>query len=102
VRVNEALVDLLEFSKRNSMLALVTSASRDSTLSLLMHLKLLECFDLTITSDDCKFRKPNPEPYILAASNFNVFPEECLVFEDSDIGIQSAQAFGAKVLRVCW
>ncbi len=102
VRVNEALVDLLKFSKSKSMLALVTSASRNSAIPLLEHLQLLEYFNLTVTSDDCEFRKPHPAPYILAAHQLKVKPKECLVFEDSDIGMQAAQAFGANALRIRW
>lgn len=42
----------------------------------------------------------DPEAYRLAASRLGVVPEECLVIEDSDIGVASARAFGAAVLRV--
>lgn len=102
VRVNNSLVDFLKFSREMSRLALVTSASRNSALPLLTHLKLLDYFDLTITSDDCAFRKPHPEPYMLAANRLGVLPKECFVFEDSDIGMQSATAFGAKALKIAW
>jgi HAD superfamily hydrolase (TIGR01509 family) len=100
VHVNEALVELIKYSKEKTLMAIVTSASQSSAIPLLSHLDLLNYFDEIITSEDCNLRKPHPEPYILAATRLNVSPDECLVFEDSDIGMKSAQAFGAKALRV--
>ena len=43
--------------------------------------------------------KPNPDPFLEAASRLGVPPERCLVFEDTTTGIQAATAAGmASVL----
>jgi len=42
--------------------------------------------------------KPNPEPYLLAASRLSVPPERCLVIEDSISGVKSGRAAGCHVI----
>jgi beta-phosphoglucomutase-like phosphatase (HAD superfamily) len=44
--------------------------------------------------------KPDPEIYIRTAQLLNVPPENCLVFEDAVVGINSAKAAGMKVIGV--
>lgn len=80
--------------------ALVTSASRANSTAVLGHHKLNGLFDLIIAGDDVTRHKPDPEAYWLAAERLKVTPCECLVFEDSDVGVTAATAFGARVVRV--
>mmetsp|Transcript_74101 Transcript_74101/g.222734 ORF Transcript_74101/g.222734 Transcript_74101/m.222734 type:complete len:92 (-) Transcript_74101:59-334(-) len=44
--------------------------------------------------------KPDPYPYLLAASRLSVRPERCVVFEDSLSGIRSAQAADMLVIAI--
>ena len=53
-----------------------------------------------VTGNDVAEPKPSPEPYLLAAARLGVRPDRCLVFEDTDIGIESARRAGMAVLRV--
>lgn len=93
--VFEEIVDLIEQLYRESIpLGLTTSSSRRSTNILLNRLDLTNHFKAIVTSDDCKDRKPAPEPYLLTAKKLGVEPEECAVIEDSDIGAASAKAAG--------
>ena len=101
VSFNEALISLLE--NRNSALktALVTSASAENVRSVLSgRRKLGGLFDVIVTGDDVTRHKPDPQGYAIAAKLLGVSAENCIVFEDSDIGIMAGQAFGAHVLRV--
>jgi beta-phosphoglucomutase-like phosphatase (HAD superfamily) len=45
-----------------------------------------------------KAKKPAPDIYLMAAKQLQVAPEECLVIEDSENGLQSANAAGMKCL----
>ncbi|CAM3567089.1 phosphatase [Rouxiella silvae] len=56
--------------------------------------------DLVITSEDVWNDKPDPEPYLKATQLLDVQPDDCLVFEDADCGIQSAIAAGMRVIAV--
>ncbi|WP_439668157.1 hypothetical protein DAMDJJ_14730 [Cupriavidus necator] len=95
---NWLLVDLLRNMHASTKIALVTTASRQATTELLAHHGLDEMFDAVVTGDDVTEGKPSPEPYATAARQFGVTAGECLVFEDSETGVTSAQAFGALVL----
>lgn len=53
-----------------------------------------ELFALIYTREDAREIKPNPEIYLRVLSELGVKPEECLVFEDSLIGIEAAKNAG--------
>ncbi len=53
-----------------------------------------------VYGEDVENGKPNPEPYLLAASKLGLSPEACLVFEDTAAGIRSGHAAGMKVVAV--
>ena len=66
-------------------------------------LKVLGIADLVQTvvcAEDVNQGKPHPEPFLLAAKRLGVDPERCLVFEDADLGIESAKRAGMKWVRV--
>ena len=39
-----------------------------------------------------QFKKPAPDVYVLASNTLNVKPEDCMVIEDSTIGLAAAKA----------
>ncbi len=53
-----------------------------------------------VTADDVSRGKPDPEPYLLAASRLGVAPTDCVVIEDAPAGIASAKGAGAYVIAV--
>lgn len=57
-------------------------------------------FDTLVCGDDVRNGKPDPEPYLLAASRLGVQPGACLAIEDSPSGIASAEAAGCVVVAV--
>ena len=57
-------------------------------------------FDLILTRENVKNIKPHPEVYLQAIEHFAVQPEECLIFEDSLIGVEAANAAGIEVVAV--
>ena len=57
-------------------------------------------FRTLVTGDEVSRGKPDPEPYLLAASRLGVPPAECLAIEDSPSGIASAEAAGCRVIAV--
>ena len=68
------------------MRALVTQAySNLLTATCLCCLQALDCF---LAGDDVPKKKPDPSIYTLAARRLGVQPAECLVVEDSAIGLQ--------------
>lgn len=79
-------------------LALVTMAARplaEATLS-----GVPGIFDVVVTAEDVRQRKPDPAAYRRAMSGLGVAPEACVAIEDSVPGVQSAWASGAVTLAV--
>lgn len=53
-----------------------------------------------VTADEVQKGKPDPEPYLKAASLLGVEPARCLVVEDAPAGIRAAHAGSMKVLAL--
>jgi HAD superfamily hydrolase (TIGR01509 family) len=80
--------------------AVVSGSIRESVVKSLEILGLLEKFDVLVCAGDYQRGKPAPDPFLMAAQKLNVPPEQCLVFEDTDLGIQSATAAGMQSVRI--
>jgi HAD superfamily hydrolase (TIGR01509 family) len=95
---------LLEFLKhleaQGKKMALVTSADLKNTSFVLEALDLESRFEVRVMGQDVKNGKPHPEPFLLGASKLGVAAADCLVFEDSLIGVTSGSSAGARVVGV--
>ena len=80
--------------------AVVSGSRRASVVGSLTALGLLDKFDVLVCAEDYKHGKPAPDCFLLAAEKLAVAPEYCLVFEDTDLGIQAATAAGMKSVLV--
>jgi HAD superfamily hydrolase (TIGR01509 family) len=80
--------------------AVVSGSARESVTKSLETLGILPLFDTLVCAGDYAHGKPNPEPFLLAASRLGVEPSACLVFEDADAGIQAATAAGMAWVRI--
>ncbi|MDI2142194.1 MULTISPECIES: HAD family phosphatase [unclassified Pseudomonas] len=81
-------------------LALVTSSWRARVDHVLQQHDLTSVFDCIICRDDVRSGKPAPDPYRLAAAHLERQSDECLVFEDSVSGVQSAVSSGALCIGI--
>lgn len=80
--------------------AVVSGSTRESVTVSLVALNLLERFDAMVCAGDYAKSKPAPEAFLLAAARLGVAPELCLVFEDTEMGIQAAKAAGMASIKV--
>jgi len=53
-----------------------------------------------VTGEDVVHSKPHPEGYLLLASQMQIDPARCLVFEDSIAGLQAARSAGMQTVAV--
>ena len=81
-------------------LAVVSGGRRDSVIRSLTTVHLLDRFETIVGAEDYTRSKPAPDAFLLAAERLGVTPADCLVFEDTDLGIQSATAAGMASVRV--
>ena len=80
--------------------AVVSGSTRDSVVGSLSVLGLLDKFDIIVSADDYKHGKPAPDGYLLAAARLGVAPADCLVFEDTEMGVEAATAAGMASVKV--
>jgi HAD superfamily hydrolase (TIGR01509 family) len=80
--------------------AVVSGSTRESVTASLLSLNLLDRFETLVGAGDYKESKPDPEAFLLAAARLGVAPEGCLVFEDTEMGIQAAREAGMASVRV--
>lgn len=57
-------------------------------------------FDVVVAGDDVENAKPHPEPYLRAAELLGVEISACVALEDSEPGVASAVAAGARVVAL--
>jgi len=100
VRVNRPLLGLAAAVRPEIRTALVTTASAVSADAILEHFGMRILFDVVVTGDDVARHKPDPEAYRVAAERLAIPAAACLVFEDSEVGAESAIAAGMSVVRV--
>ncbi len=80
--------------------AVVSGSTRESVEASLASLKLLDKFDTLVCARDYEKSKPDPEAFLLAAAKLKVNPRDCLVFEDTEMGIQAATAAGMAWVKI--
>ena len=83
--------------------ALVTTTPRSIAETVLRSIRAdlgTDPFDVTICGDEVPVRKPDPAPYRQAMAALGVEPGECVVIEDSHVGIAAGLAAGVVVLGV--
>lgn len=101
LRPNHSLIDLLRSWHLLGMkTAIASTARKENLMNAINHLGIADIFDLIYAGIDVKQGKPSPEIYNKAMVALDVKPEETLIFEDSEVGIEAAKASGAKCIIV--
>ncbi len=95
------IMEFIEYLKNNNYrIGLVTSSQEFKMIRALSIMGLNGVFETEVTAARITEGKPNPMCYILAAKDLNVYPEECIVFEDSFHGIKAGKDAGMYVVGV--
>jgi len=81
-------------------LGVATSAPVANLDLILTKVPIREKMGSILASEDVKKHKPDPEVYLTSAKNLGVFPDQCVVFEDSFSGVSAALHAGMKVVGV--
>lgn len=100
VRVIEPVVAFARKMHGKRPLAVASGGGRKAVTATLESLGLIHLFDAIVTSEDYVNGKPSPDPYLEAAKRLGVQASGCLVFEDTEIGRQSALAAGMECVLV--
>jgi HAD superfamily hydrolase (TIGR01509 family) len=98
---------IFQIRSQHLKMGLVSDALSPEIEMVLTSAKLAEYFSVIVSGDDISSDKPNPEGYLLAVERMNqVYPElnlqsdECLVIENTPVGIQAAKRAQMQVVGV--
>lgn len=85
---------------QGARMAVVTSTNGDTARQHLEKAELLQHFEVVVGGNEVPARKPDPAPYLQAATALAVDPTRCAAFEDSDSGITAAVRAGCIAVQV--
>ena len=93
------ITDVLHYLKSAHIPFALGSASKNARL-ILERLDLISLFDAIVDGNDVSTAKPDPEVFLIAAQKLGVMPEDCIVVEDAQAGIQAANRAGMTSLGI--
>ena len=94
------VVEIIKFYHGKMPMAVVSGSRHKPIAATLAQLKLEKYFSVIIAAEDYTHGKPAPDCFLQAAEALKVQAQDCLVFEDAQLGIEAAQAAGMACLRV--
>lgn len=95
------LIETLEkLSSLGCVCALVSSSPSRIIKKAITECAIDSYFQCIISGDDVTYCKPDPQAYVFAMKKLHVMPEECLIVEDSQVGICAGKRAGAYVLAL--
>lgn len=89
---------LQQLRKQGYKLGLASSSKNAATV--LSRVGIADLFDTVVDGNMIKNSKPDPEVFLLAASNLKAKPSECVVFEDAEAGVEAAVRAGMKSVGI--
>lgn len=100
VALKPGVREMLDYLKENQCKAvLATSSTKDRALGVLKQHGIAESFEEMVFGPEVERGKPNPDIFLKACEKVKESPENCLVLEDSEAGIQAA--FSAHIPVIC-
>ena len=102
VLVHQLVPGVREFLERlgDAPLAIASNAERANIDFVLDGADLRRYFRAIVDGSQVERAKPAPDIYLRAAAGLGVAPRDCIVFEDSPVGIAAARAAGARVAGI--
>ncbi len=95
------LLSLLEkLAQEKVAVAVASSSSVDDIMFILKTLDVEKYFTVIVSGESVPRHKPAPDIFIEAARQLNVHPEDCVVLEDSQSGVEAAKAACMNVIAV--
>jgi HAD superfamily hydrolase (TIGR01509 family) len=97
LKQDQTKIELLQKLKNNGyMVAICSNAIRDSVKTMSEKIGILDLLNTYLGNEDVENPKPAPDIYIKGAEVLGVDISECIIVEDSEVGITSAIAAGAR------
>lgn len=81
-------------------MSVASGGDHDVVVAQLTAIGLHDLLPLVVAAEDTDHHKPHPAPFLMAASRMGIAPADCLVWEDSDLGIAAAASAGMAAVDV--
>ncbi|HUF98957.1 MAG TPA: HAD-IA family hydrolase [Ilumatobacter sp.] len=75
-------------------MAVASGGEREIVAHTLTAIGVDHLFDAVVGAEDTSRHKPDPDPFLEAARRLGVPPSQCVVFEDTDLGLLAASRAG--------
>lgn len=100
--VNEvqAVAEIVRNHHKKVPMAVASGGERIVLEATLNNIRLRNFFDVVVSIDDVEKGKPEPDIFLLAAQKLNISPQDCIVYEDSDGGLEAARRAGMRSIDV--
>jgi len=104
IRPRQMVVATAAVHRGRLRLAVASGGYRDTVTRTLDQLGIRAWFDALVVAEDTPRHKPEPDVFLEAARRLAIPPPLCVVFEDTDIGLQAARRAGmlSVDVRVGW
>ncbi|MPM66539.1 Beta-phosphoglucomutase [bioreactor metagenome] len=96
----EAVQLIRELKADGFKLGLASSGTLERIKTKFDQCQLHDCFDTVVSGTQFKQTKPHPEIFLYTAQQLMVAPNECLVIEDSEMGINGGANAGMFVVAL--
>ncbi len=91
--------ELLTLLRQEGFSVALGSASKNST-KVLQQLDAIKFFDIIGDGNSVSKSKPAPDIFLFGAGQLGLKPEECIVYEDAEAGIDAAKAGGFHAVGI--
>ena len=96
----QAVVEIARQNRGKRKMAVASGGFRHVIEMQLRQVGILDWFDALVTAEDTPRHKPEPDVFLEAARRLAAQPANCLVYEDSDLGIEAARRAGMQWVDV--
>ena len=101
VRLNAELWEWCQMLRHMGFKVYIVSTGLiENIRNVMHHLGLEDGVDGIISGDDVSRPKPYPDCFLLAMEREGVTPEECIIYEDSEVGLEAAKRSGATYVKI--
>ena len=104
VKEVQAVAEIVRNHYSKIPMAVASGGERAVLEATLNTINLRDFFDVVVSIDDVEKGKPEPDIFLLASQRLGVAPQNCIVYEDSDGGLEAARRAGMRSIdvRVLW
>jgi HAD superfamily hydrolase (TIGR01509 family) len=100
IRAIPAVVELARQHRANGKVAVASGGGRVMVERTLHQLGLHDWFPVVVAAEDTVRHKPEPDVFLEAARRLGVAPGDCIVYEDTDLGLEAARRAGMRGVDV--